>query len=110
MKRGDVLTVEGSGDCRKPRPAVIVQTDGLPAEHALSVVCQMTSELTEAPHFSVTIKPSQTNGLPVRLQVIGDKPVTIRRERIAQSIGRLDDKDGRATQYVALAFVMGLAD
>jgi len=110
MKRGDLAIVAASGDYGKPTSAVIVQTDALSAQHASVVLCQMTFELTEAPHFSVTIKPSQTNGLPVRLQVIGDKPMTIRRERIAQSIGRLDDKDGRATQYVALAFVMGLAD
>lgn len=34
MKRGDVVTVAASGDNGKPRPAVIVQTDAPPAEHA----------------------------------------------------------------------------
>jgi hypothetical protein len=37
------------------------------------------------------------------------KPVTVRRARIAQSIGHLDDGD-IARLNVALAFVMGLAD
>jgi mRNA-degrading endonuclease toxin of MazEF toxin-antitoxin module len=27
MRRGDVITVAAAGDCGKPRPAVIVQTD-----------------------------------------------------------------------------------
>jgi mRNA interferase MazF len=33
-----------TGDYGKPRPAVIVQTDALPSEHASVVVCQMTGE------------------------------------------------------------------
>ena len=46
MRRGDVVTVAAAGDYGKPGPAVIVQTDALPAEHASVVVCQMTSEGT----------------------------------------------------------------
>ena len=44
MKRGDVVTVAAAGDYGKPRPAVVVQTDALPAAHASVVVCQMTSD------------------------------------------------------------------
>jgi hypothetical protein len=40
---------------------------------------------------------------------MADKPVTVRRARIAQSMGRLDDGD-IAGLNVALAVVMGLAD
>jgi len=108
MRRGDVLTV-ATGDYGKPRPAVIVQTDALPAEHASVIVCQMTSELTEAPELRVTIDPTKGNGLRARSQVMADKPVTIRRERIGQPLGRLDDED-MTRLNVALAFVMGLAD
>ncbi len=109
MKRGDVVTVAAAGDYGKPRPAVIVQTDALPVEHASVVVCQMTSDLSEAPDFRVTIEPSEKNGLRARSQVMADKPVTIRRERLGQQIGRLEDKD-IARLNIALAFVMGLAD
>jgi len=109
MKRGDVVTVAASGDYGKPRPAVIVQTDALPIEHASVVVCQMTSEYSDAPDFRVTVEPTEKNGLRVRSQVMADKPVTIRRERVGQQIGRLDDKD-IARLNIALAFVMGLAD
>jgi mRNA interferase MazF len=109
MRRGDVVTVAATGDYGKPRPAVIVQTDALPAEHASVVVCQMTSESSDAPDFRVTIDPTESNGLRVRSQVMADKPVTIRRERIGRRVGRLDDNDiGRLN--IALAFVMGLAD
>jgi mRNA interferase MazF len=109
MRRGDVVTVAASGDYGKPRPAVIVQTDALPIEHASVVVCQMTSEWSDAPDFRVTVEPTERNGLRVRSQVMADKPVTIRRERIGQRIGHLEDKD-IARLNIALAFVMGLAD
>jgi len=109
MRRGDVVTVAATGDYGKPRPAVIVQTDAFPANHASVVVCQMTSELVDAPHFRVTIEPNSENGLRARSQVMADKPVTIRRERIGPPIGHLGHKDmGRLN--IALAFVMGLAD
>jgi mRNA interferase MazF len=109
MRRGDVVTVAATGDYGKPRPAVIVQTDALPAEHASVVVCQMTSECSDAPYFRVIIDPTEKNGLRVRSQVLADKPVTIRRERIGRQVGRLDDKD-IARINIVLAFVMGPAD
>jgi mRNA interferase MazF len=109
MKRGDVVIVAATGDYGKPRPAVIVQTDAFPETHVSVVICQMTSEIVDAPDFRVTIDPSEENGLRVRSQVMADKPVTVRRARIRELIGRLDDRDiGRLN--IAVAFVMGLAD
>jgi mRNA interferase MazF len=109
MKRGDIVTVAATGDYGKPRPAVIVQTDALPIEHSSVVVCQLTSECSDASDFRVTVEPTPESGLRVRSQVMVDKPVTIRRERIGNKIGRLDRIDV-ARLNVALAFVMGLAD
>jgi mRNA interferase MazF len=109
MRRGDVVVVAAAGDYGKPRPAVIVQTDALAEDHASVVICQMTSEIVDAPDFRVTIDPGEGNGLRARSQVMADKPVTVRRGRIGQLIGRLDP-DQIARLNVALAFVMGLAD
>jgi mRNA interferase MazF len=109
IRRGDVVVVAASGDFGKPRPAIIVQTDALPESHASVVVCRLTSELADAPDFRVAIEPSEANGLRITSQIMADKPVTIRRERVGQRIGRL----GRAEMTrlnTALAFVMGLAD
>lgn len=109
MKRGDVIIVAAAGDYGKPRPAVIVQTDAFPEAHQSVVICQMTSDIVEAPDFRVTIEPNAENGLRIRSQIMADKPVTVRRERIGQLVGRLTHADiGRLN--VALAFVMGLAD
>lgn len=98
------MIVAAPGDYGKPRPAVIVQSNALPEGHASIVICQMTSELVEA-DFRVTIEPGPETGLQVRSQVMADKPVTVRRERI----GRLAAAD-IARLNVALALVMGLAD
>ncbi len=109
MKRGDVVIVAATGDYGKPRPAVVVQTNAFPEAHPSVVICQMTSDVVDAPDFRVTIQPNEENGLRTLSQVMADKPVTVRRERIAQLVGRLADADiGRLN--IALAFVMGLAD
>src|SRR5487761_450810 len=109
MKRGDVVIVAAAGDYGQPRPAVVVQTDAFPETHPSVVICQMTSDVVNAPDFRVTIEPNEKNGLHIRSQVMADKPVTVRRERIGQLVGRLADADiGRLN--IALAFVMGLAD
>lgn len=109
MRRGDVVAVAASGDYGKPRPAVVVQTNAFPERHASVIVCQLISELSDVPDFRVTIDPSRANGLRVRSQIMADKPVAVRRERIGQKIGALEGDDVRRLN-VALAFVMGLAD
>jgi mRNA interferase MazF len=108
MSRGDLVIVAAPGDYGKPRPAVIVQSNAIPESHASIVICPMTSELVEA-DFRITIDTEPETGLGVRSQVMADKPVTIRRERIRQRIGQLRAAD-MARLNVALAFVMGLAD
>lgn len=69
----------------------------------------MTSQIVDASDFRITLDPTRRNGLRVRSQVMADKPVTVRRGRIGQLIGRLDRSDIRRLN-IALAFVMGLAD
>lgn len=108
MSRGELVIVAAPGDYGKPRPAVIVQSNAIPESHASIVICPMTSELAEA-DFRITIEPGPETGLRVRSQVMADKPVTVRRERVGQRIGRLGAAD-IARLNVALAFVLGLAD
>src|SRR5437773_10082465 len=88
MRRGDLVAFAAEGDYGKPRPAVIVQTDAFPENHASVVVCQLISDLADAPDFRVAIEPSPENGLRLKSQVMADQPVTIRRERIGQRRGR----------------------
>jgi mRNA interferase MazF len=108
VNRGDVVIVAAPGDYGKPRAAVIVQSNAFPEGHASVVICPMTSELVEA-DFRITIEPGPKTGLLARSQVMTDKPVSVRRDRIGQRIGHLEVAD-IARLNVALAFVMGLAD
>jgi len=109
MKRGDIVTVAAAGDFGKPRPAVVVQTDAFPVTHPSVIVCQLTSDLSDAPDFRVTIDPTSANGLRLRSQIMADKPVTVRRARIGQMVGHLTADDIRRLN-AALAFVMGMSD
>lgn len=109
MKRGDIVTVAAAGDYGKPRPAVVVQTDALPPSHQSLILCQMTSELADIPELRITIEPNAVNGLRVRSQVMADKPVTVRRERVGRIIGHLEPGELRRLN-VALAFVLGFSD
>ena len=109
MRRGDVIVVAASGDYGKPRPAVIVQTDAFPDTHASMIVCQITTELADRVDFRVTLEPTEVNGLREKSQIMVDKPVTVRRERIGKVIGRLTVEEIVKVDN-AIAFVMGLAD
>jgi len=109
MKRGDVVVVAATGDYGKPRPAVVVQTDALPAYHVSVVICPMTSELSDAGDIRVAIDPTPANGLRARSEIMADKPTTVRRARIGKIIGALARDDLRRVN-AAIAFVMGLSD
>jgi mRNA interferase MazF len=109
MKRGDVVVVAASGDYGKPRPAVVIQNDALSDDHASVIVCQMTSNPMDTPDFRIAIEPNPENGLRLRSQIMVDKPMTVRRQRVGQTIGHLTKEDV-ARLDLALAFVMGLAD
>jgi len=107
MRRGDVVTVAVAGDYGKPRPAIVVQTDLLNDTHASVVVCLVTSTLLEAPLLRLTVEPSPRNGLQQRSQIMADKLVTVRREKIGARIGVLEEETMLGLSR-ALAFVMGI--
>ncbi len=107
MKRGDVVTVAISGDFGKPRPAVIIQADAFDATGTVTVLL-LTGTLTEAPLIRPPIEPSAANGLTRPSQVMIDKAMSVRRERIGVPIGRLDDET-MLTVTRALAVFLGIA-
>ena len=109
MKRGEVVTVAIGGDYGKPRPAVIVQSNSLPDHLPSVVICQMTSDLDNQADFRIVVYPTTDNGLRVQSQIMVDRPVAVRRERIGRSIGHLSDRD-MARVNAALTLVLGLAD
>ena len=92
MKRGDLVIVSVPGDYGKPRPAVIIQSDIFNETHTGIVVCLVTSDRQDAPLFRIDVQPSETTGLKRASQVMVDKIVALRRERIDQHIGRVNDE------------------
>jgi mRNA interferase MazF len=93
MKRGDVVLVAASGDDGKPRPAVVVQSDLYNPTHASVTLCLITSDLQDAPLIRLTLEPTRENGLKSISQIMADKIVSVRRERIGKTVGRLSDDD-----------------
>ncbi|MDR3375837.1 MAG: type II toxin-antitoxin system PemK/MazF family toxin [Ancalomicrobiaceae bacterium] len=89
MKRGDLIITSLPGDYGKPRPALMIQSD-LFAETESLTVLPLTSMLVTTPLGRVTVDPDPQNGLRARSQVMIDKLMTIRRDKVGPVIGSLD--------------------
>lgn len=106
MKRGDLVTVAIAGDFGKPRPALIVQAD--PFELTATVTLLLiSSDLVDAPLIRLTVAPDATNGLRLVSQIMVDKAMTVRRDRIGSALGRLDP-EMMITVNRSLALFLGL--
>ncbi|MCG8556944.1 MAG: type II toxin-antitoxin system PemK/MazF family toxin [Proteobacteria bacterium] len=91
MTRGDLVVVAVPGDYGKPRPALVVQSDLFNETHASVTVLPVTSAIIDAPLFRITVEPEPGTGLRRVSQIMVDKVTTVRRERIGEPIGRLQD-------------------
>ncbi len=108
MKRGDLVTVALQGEFGKPRPALIVQSDLFNAEHATLSVLPITSEIVGAPIFRITLEPSNANGLREVSQIMVDKIVSIKRDKVGEPFGRLEEETMLRVNR-ALAVWLGIA-
>ncbi len=87
--RGDFVTIAMQGDFGKPRPALVIQTDQF-GEHTTVTVLPVTSTLVAAPLLRITVQPGVGNGLQKPSQVMVDKAMTVKRDKIGQAFGRID--------------------
>ena len=90
-RRGDFVTIALSGDFGKPRPALILQADQF-AGTATVTVLLVSSALVEAPLLRVTVHPDAQNGLRSQSQVMVDKAMTVKREKLGQVFGHIDSE------------------
>ena len=95
-----------SGDYGKPRPCVVVQATELMEFSDSILLCPVTSHLTSA-KLRVLLAPSQETGLREPSEVLADKPMAAKRERIRQVIGRVPDRQMNQIN-AALALILGL--
>jgi mRNA interferase MazF len=103
VTRGELVVVATRGAyTSKPRPAVVVQSDAFNATHSSITVCPVTSDCVDAPMFRVPLPAGRRTGLTAPSQVMVDKIVSVPREAIGRTIGRLDASElqavGRALQ------------
>ncbi len=89
MIRGDFVTIAIQGDFGKPRPALVIQADQF-SEHSSITILPVTSTLVAAPLLRVTVQPTTENGLRKPSQVMVDKAMTVRRDKVGQNLGRID--------------------
>ena len=80
-----------AADFGKPRPALVIQSDRFDA-HATVTVLLVSSTRVDAPLIRIDVLPTSGNGLRAPSQVMIDKAVTLRRERIGAAFGEADDQ------------------
>ncbi|WP_375680531.1 MULTISPECIES: type II toxin-antitoxin system PemK/MazF family toxin [unclassified Bartonella] len=84
--RGSLVTIAIQGDFGKPRPALIIQANQF-SEHTSMTVLPITSTLVDAPLLRITIQPNAKNGLQKPSQVMIDKIMTVRCEKVSPVFG-----------------------
>ncbi|WP_375286817.1 type II toxin-antitoxin system PemK/MazF family toxin [Sphingomonas sp.] len=107
MRRGDLVTVAMAGDFGKPRPALVIQSDRF-EETGTVMVLLVTGTLVDAPLIRLTLDPSPHNGLNKRSQIMVDKAMTVRREKIGGALGRIEPEEMLGVSR-ALAMFLGIA-
>jgi mRNA interferase MazF len=89
ISRGDLVLAAIPGDYGKIRPMLVMQDDAFSGVPSVTVL-PLTSDLVEFPLVRLDVKPTDENGLRQPSQIMVDKAGTVRRDKIARHIGRLD--------------------
>ncbi|CCF18184.1 conserved protein of unknown function [Pseudorhizobium banfieldiae] len=104
MRRGDLVTIALPGDFSKPRPALIIQSD-LFAETGTVTVLLVSATIVEAPLIRVTVHPSAANRLRKISQVMVDKAMSVKRDKLGPTFGRLEDESMLAVNRSLAVFL-----
>lgn len=105
--RGDFVTISLQGDFGKPRPALVIQSDQF-NEHATVTVLPVTGTMVAAPLLRVTVQPDPGNGLQKPSQVMVDKAMTVKRDKVGPAFGRIE-ADALVEVERCLAVFLGIA-
>lgn len=91
MKRGDLVTIAAPGDFGKPRPALIIQADQFDRTGTVTVLL-VSGTLVDAPLIRIELEPTAANGLRKHSQIMIDKAIAVKRDRIGAVIGTAADE------------------
>src|SRR6187551_463030 len=108
IARGDVVLMVVPSDLGRPRPGVVVQGNNFIAGLATVFVCPVSSDLQDGLPLRPVIEVAPENGLRLRSQIMTDKLVALRRDRIRRVIGRIDAEASEQLDR-ALLLVLGLS-
>ena len=108
MKRGDVVLVAVPSELGRPRPGVVVQADEFSEELSTIFICPVSSDLQEKLPLRPIVEARPSNGLRLRSQIMTDKMIALRRDRVRSVIGYIDRETSEHLDR-ALLVVLGLA-
>jgi mRNA interferase MazF len=108
VKRGDIVLAVVPSELGRPRPGVVVQANEFNKELSTIFVCPISSDVQEDLLLRPIIEAKPPNGLRLRSQIMTDKMVALRRDRIRRVIGHLDSATSQELDR-ALLVVLGLA-
>jgi len=91
LKRGDFVTVAIQGDFGKPRPALVIQSNQFHLSATVTMLL-ISATLVEAPLLRIDVTPSPGNGLRKPSQVMIDKIVTVKRDKVGKVFGIAGDE------------------
>jgi mRNA interferase MazF len=108
VKRGDVVLVVVPSEPGRPRPGVVVQADEFNKALSTVFICPISSDLQEKLPLRPIIEALPSNGLRLRSQIMTDKMIALRLDRIRRVIGHIDGDTSEQLDR-ALLVVLGLA-
>jgi mRNA interferase MazF len=106
VKRGDVVLVVGP-ELGRPRPGVIVQANDFNKDLSTIFICPITSDIQDKLPLRPMIEAHPSTGLRLRSQIMTDKMVALRQDRVRRVIGRIDSETSEQLDR-ALLVVLGL--
>jgi mRNA interferase MazF len=95
------------GDLGKPRPALIIQADQFDLSSTATILLP-SSTLVDTPLLRLRVDPTPLNGLRRPSQIMIDKAMTVRRDKLGGPFGRLDDETMVSVNR-SLALFLGFA-
>jgi mRNA interferase MazF len=108
VARGDVVLMVVPNDLGRSRPGIVVQADQITAGLSTILICPVSSVLQHGLSLRPTIEVAPGNGLRLRSQIMTDKLVALRRDRIRRVIGRIDAETSEQLDR-ALMVLLGLS-
>jgi len=106
LRRGDFVTIAVQGDYGKPRPALVIQANQF-SNHESITVLQLSGTYQDAPFIRISIEPNANNGLRKPCQIMVDRAMTLKRNKIGKPFGHIEPDTMLKVNH-ALAVFLGI--